>query len=73
MRCLSHKEILMIRSTLIRPIAGAIVVAAIAANVVALQEYKSGIIWPEPKIVAPGEKPGDPPADAVILFDGKDL
>ncbi|HVJ80381.1 MAG TPA: DUF1080 domain-containing protein [Planctomycetia bacterium] len=24
-----------------------------------------------PKAVAPGEKPGDPPADAVVLFDGK--
>ena len=50
-----------------------VVAAAVAANVVALQEYKSGIVWPEPKVVAPGEKPGDPPADAAVLFDGKDL
>ncbi|MEW6356307.1 MAG: DUF1080 domain-containing protein [Planctomycetota bacterium] len=28
---------------------------------------------PQPRIVTPGEKPGDPPSDAVILFDGKDL
>ena len=28
---------------------------------------------PQPPMVAPGQQPGDPPADAVILFDGKDL
>lgn len=28
---------------------------------------------PQPKIVTPGEKPGDAPSDAVVLFDGKDL
>ncbi|MBN1342596.1 MAG: DUF1080 domain-containing protein [Phycisphaerae bacterium] len=28
---------------------------------------------PLPKEVAPGAKPGDPPSDAVVLFDGKDL
>ena len=51
-----------------------LVLAAVAANGIALQrEYKSGIVWPEPKVVAPGEKPGDPPADAIVLFDGKDL
>jgi len=40
---------------------------------VAQREYKSGVVWPEPKVVTPGEKPGDPPSDAIILFDGKDL
>jgi hypothetical protein len=61
---------------LLRPLAVAgVVLAAAAAGVPALQvrEYKSGIVWPEPKVVTPGEKPGDPPSDAVILFDGKDL
>jgi hypothetical protein len=54
--------------------AGLLTLLAVAANGLALQqEYKSGVVWPEPAIVAPGEKPGDPPADAVILFDGKDL
>jgi hypothetical protein len=36
-------------------------------------EYKSGIVWPEPKVVTPGETYGAPPSDAVVLFDGKDL
>ena len=55
------------------PAAG-LVVAAFAANLFAIQqEYKSGVVWPEPPIVAPGANPGDPPADAIILFDGKDL
>jgi hypothetical protein len=36
------------------------------------QEWKSGKVWPEPKIIDPGP-PGGPPADAIMLFDGKDL
>jgi len=28
---------------------------------------------PLPREVTPGERPGDPPSDAIILFDGKDL
>jgi Domain of Unknown Function (DUF1080) len=28
---------------------------------------------PHPRIVAPGSTPGAPPADAIVLFDGKDL
>src|SRR6186997_1782754 len=36
------------------------------------QEYKSGIIWPEPKVIEPGSA-NAPPADAIVLFDGKDL
>jgi hypothetical protein len=28
---------------------------------------------PRPRYVAPGARAGDPPADAVVLFDGKDL
>lgn len=37
-----------------------------------VEEYKSGINWPEPKVVAPGPV-GGPPSDAIVLFDGKDL
>src|SRR5262245_63398061 len=36
------------------------------------REWKSGIVWPEPKVIDPGP-PGGVPADAVVLFDGKDL
>ena len=52
-----------------------VAVAAISVGLTfALQkEYKSGIVFPEPKVVTPGEKPGDAPSDANILFDGKDL
>ena len=48
-------------------------VVAAASVGLAVQEFKSGIVWPEPKVVTPGAKPSDPPSDAVILFDGKDL
>lgn len=57
----------------VRLAACAVVAAAVAAQLLAQKEYKSGVVWPEPKVVTPGEKPSDPPADAVVLFDGKDL
>ncbi len=52
----------------------AVAAAAVGANgVFALQkEYKSGIVWPEPKVITPGATAADPPSDAVVLFDGKD-
>ena len=28
---------------------------------------------PQPRVVTPGRAPGQPPSDAVILFDGKDM
>ena len=28
---------------------------------------------PHPRVVTPGATPGAPPADAIVLFDGKDL
>jgi len=37
------------------------------------QEYLSGIEWPEPATVTPGETNADPPSDAVVLFGGSDL
>ncbi len=37
------------------------------------QEYLSGMKWQEPKVVAPGKTDADPPSDAIILFNGKDL
>jgi len=36
------------------------------------REYKSGIVWPEPPVIDPGQ-PGGPPSDAVVLFDGKNM
>jgi hypothetical protein len=37
-----------------------------------IDEYKSGIVWPEPPVIDPGA-PGAAPSDATVLFDGKDL
>jgi hypothetical protein len=36
-------------------------------------EYLSGMKWPEPPVVTPGKTNADPPSDAVVLFDGKNL
>ena len=36
------------------------------------QEWKSGIVWPEPEVVTPGEGTA-PPSDAIVLFDGTNL
>ena len=44
----------------------------IIAGVLIAGEYTSGKKWDEPKVVAPGEGTA-PPADAIVLFDGKDL
>ncbi len=35
-------------------------------------EYKSGIVWPEPKVIDPGSI-GGPPSDALVLFNGQEL
>lgn len=37
------------------------------------EEYLNGIKWEKPKIVTPGEGNTQPPSDATVLFDGKDL
>ena len=52
--------------------AGLVAVAAIALAAGTVVEYNSGIVWPEPKVVDPGPV-GGPPADAIVLFDGKDM
>jgi hypothetical protein len=36
------------------------------------QRFLDGVVWPEPPVVTPGESSG-PPADAVVLFDGKNF
>ena len=42
----------------------------------AVQEWKQGIDWIEPPLVDPGpapSQPAQPPSDAIVLFDGKEL
>ncbi|HEY1066086.1 MAG TPA: hypothetical protein VGE52_08245, partial [Pirellulales bacterium] len=49
---------------------GGIASVVIAALAIAGEEYKSGKVWPEPKVVTPGDA-GKAPSDAIVLFDGK--
>ena len=42
-------------------------------TIFAAQDWRSGIPWTEPKLVTPSEKPGGPPSDAIVLFDGTNL
>ena len=37
-----------------------------------VKEYKSGVVWPEPPVVSPGDAT-TAPSDAIVLFDGKDM
>jgi len=54
--------------------AGLLLAAFVAGGLAQqVKEYKSGIVWPEPKVVTPGAEPGAPPSDAIVLFDGKSL
>ena len=60
----------------VRIFAAGVIAAGVVVNTgLALQtrEYKSGIVWPEPEVVTPGPTAAEPPSDAVVLFDGKDL
>ena len=50
-----------------------VVLALLAVGGTAIgQRYLSGIVWPEPPVVTPGEGTA-PPSDAIVLFGGKDL
>jgi hypothetical protein len=53
--------------------ATAVIGLTAGTTVIAIQEYKSGIVWPEPKVIAAPATVGAPPSDATILFSGKDL
>jgi hypothetical protein len=44
-----------------------------SAVFVSAKDWRSGIDWKEPVKVTAGEKYGDAPSDAIVLFDGKDL
>lgn len=50
-----------------------LVVFLLTAAVAFTQDWRSGIPWEKPPVITPGAKPGDPPSDAIILFDGKDM
>ncbi|MCX8140653.1 MAG: DUF1080 domain-containing protein [Gemmataceae bacterium] len=52
---------------------GIAMLTAAATYALQVREYKSGIIWPEPPVVTPGPTNADPPSDAIVLFNGKDL
>lgn len=47
--------------------------SVITSNGTFAQEYLNGIKWETPPVIKPGSNPTDPPSDAIILFDGKDL
>lgn len=47
-------------------------ISLVSIGVYAATEWTSDKIWPEPKVIDPGP-PGGPPADAIVLFDGKDM
>ncbi|MCU0703069.1 MAG: DUF1080 domain-containing protein [Fimbriiglobus sp.] len=60
-----------LRRKLFTVAAAAVVVGGVGV-LLAQREYKSGVVWPEPPVVtpAPVDKPGAPPSDAIVLFDG---
>ncbi len=37
------------------------------------EDYRSGVVWEQPKIVQPGNQVGAAPSDAIVLFDGKNM
>ena len=47
-------------------------VICLTANLNA-DEYLTGVKWEKPAIVTPGESDAEPPSDAIVLFNGKDL
>lgn len=49
-----------------------LMIGAAVRPVASADEWKSGIVWPKPKVIDPGPV-GGPPSDAIVLFDGKDL
>lgn len=55
------------------PLFAAPCAALLAATAAGFDEWKSGIVWQEPAVVAPGETAADPPSDAIVLFGGTDL
>jgi hypothetical protein len=50
-----------------------ILLVFVLTSTVSSEDWRSGIPWEKPAIVTPGAKPSDPPTDAIILFNGKDM
>lgn len=48
------------------------ITASLASRSTVLDEYKSGIVWPEPPVIDPGDATR-PPSDAIVLFNGTDM
>ncbi len=56
-----------------RILAGAGLFCLLSTTVIlAVEEWKSGIVWKKPEVVTPGTN-GGPPSDAIVLFDGTNL
>lgn len=52
----------------------AVLLAGVLASPAMAQKPEETEVWsPVPKIVAPGRTNADPPSDAIVLFDGKNL
>jgi hypothetical protein len=49
------------------------IILVFATALVSAQDWRSGIPWEKPAVITPGPKPGDPPSDAIILFNGKNM
>jgi hypothetical protein len=60
------------RPALLTAVALATSLVTLSAAAWWVDEYKSGIKWPEPPVVDPGSA-DKPPSDAIVLFDGKSL
>jgi hypothetical protein len=63
----------MLLRRIVYVIAAGLLVSWFIADPLAAQEWKSGVEWKEPPVVQPGKTDRDPPSDAIVLFDGKDL
>ncbi len=63
-----YSQVLKLRAT----VAVSVVLSLGGTLAMFAAEWTSGKVWPEPKVVDPGA-PGGHPADAIVLFDGKDM